>query len=99
MIHYLHEFSGREVYCGRDADTLESTITLSRVSCPDCLTPRDEISYWIGHREAKGQLRKLLAKVDEARHAAVIKSYLMETIDDEVRDLRDNQPATDADLP
>lgn len=88
FIHYRPEPSRDETYCGR-ASALASSL-LSRVTCPDCLKPKSEIDYWIGYHAAKDQLRRLLGKVNESRHAAAVAAYLMETI--EKHDEADDRP-------
>lgn len=89
FIHYRPEPSRGETYCGRAS--APASPLLYRVTCPDCLKPKSEIDYWIGHQAARQQMRRLLGKVDESKHAAVIAAYLLETIDEDDRD-----PAQDA---
>lgn len=85
-VHYLPSSSRNITRCLKTVDwisgTVLSTSLLSRITCPDCLKPENETDYWLGYHAAKGQLRRLLAKVDESMQLPVVKAYLMEENDD-----------------
>lgn len=86
IMHYLPSSSRNITRCAKAVDwisgTVISTSLLSRVTCPDCLKPESEMDWWLGYHAARGQLRKLLDKVDENMQPAVVKAYLMEETDD-----------------
>ena len=96
FLHYLPDFSSRAAYCGAALeDGMQVTPLIRDADCPDCLKPKNEIDYWIGHRAAKDQLRQLLAKVDENMKLGVVRAWLLEEVDDEMPGLRHALPASD----